>query len=133
VPLKAEPLEDPNFVWPTLEEIKQLQKAAVQERSQLLLMQRDDDVWLTESGAVWVPQDAAQMKVRLWAHFGIAGHCGVETTLQRLKLHFWWHGMAKGVKFFVDRCLLCASVQGSVQRPFGEAMHASKPNELLHW
>jgi hypothetical protein len=33
----------------------------------------------------------------------------------------------------VARCLHCASAQGSVQRPFGEAMHASKPNELLHW
>jgi hypothetical protein len=45
----------------------------VQERSQLLLMQRGDDVWITESGVVWVPHDAAQMQVRLCvvAHFGI--------------------------------------------------------------
>jgi hypothetical protein len=118
-----------------LEEIKLLQDVAVQERSQLFLMQRGDDAWITESRAVWVPQDAAQMQVRLCvvAHFGIAGHRGVETTLQRLKLRFWWNGMAKDVKFFVAWCLHCASAQGSVQRPFGEAMHASKPNELLHW
>ena len=31
------------------------------------------------------------------------------------------------------RCLHCASAKGSVRRPFGEAMHASRPNELLHW
>jgi hypothetical protein len=94
VPLKAAPLEDPNFIWPTLTEIKQLQNVAVQERSQLLLTQRGDDVWITESGVVWVPQDVAQMEVRLCvvAHFGMAGHRGVETTLQRLKLRFWWHG-----------------------------------------
>ena len=75
------------------------------------------------------------MQVRLCvvAHFGISGHRGAETSLQRLKLRFWWHGMAKDVKFFVTTCLHCASAQGSVQRPFGEAMHASKPNELLHW
>jgi hypothetical protein len=76
-----------------------------------------------------------QMQVRLCAvaHFGITGHCGLETTLQRLKLRFWWKDMVKDVKFFVARRLHCASVQGSVQRPFEEAMHTSKPNELLHW
>ncbi len=133
VPLKAAPLEDPNFVWPTLEEIKQLPDVAVQERSQLLLTQRGNDVWITESGVVWVLQDVTQMQVQLFvvAHFGIAGHRGVETTLQRLKLRFWWHGMAKDVKFFVARYLHCASAQGRVQRPFGEVMHASKRNELL--
>jgi hypothetical protein len=83
VPLNAAPLEDPNFVWPTVEEIKQLQDVAVQERSQLLLTQRGDDVWITESGVVWVPQDAAQMQLRpcVVAHFGMAGDRGVETTL----------------------------------------------------
>jgi hypothetical protein len=110
-------MEDPKFIWLTLEEIKQLQDVAVQERSQLLLTQRGDDVWITESGIVWVPQDAARMQVRLCvvAHFGIAGHRGVETTLQRLKLRFWWHSMAKDDKFFVARCLHCASAQGTVQ------------------
>ena len=67
------------------------------------------------------------------AHFVIAGHRGVETAPQLLLARFWWKGIAKDIKFFVARCLHCATAQDRMQRPFGEAMHASKPNEHLYW
>ncbi|GMF10761.1 unnamed protein product [Phytophthora lilii] len=43
------------------------------------------------------------------------------------------HG--KDVDFFVRRCLHCASTLGGPPqpRPLGEAMHAEKPNKLIHW
>jgi hypothetical protein len=110
VPLKAAPLEDPNFVWPTFEEIKQLHDVAVQERSQLILTQRGDDVWITESGVVWVPQDATQMQVRLCvvAHFGIAGHSWGRDYLAAIEAPFLVARHARPF-LFLNRCIFIMS------------------------
>jgi hypothetical protein len=44
-----------------------------------------------------------------------------------------WGSLKADVKFFVSRCLHCASAVGGNPRPLGEALHASQPNGLIHW
>jgi hypothetical protein len=43
--------------------------------------------------------------------------------------------MAKDVKVFVQNCLNCvATIPGEkVRRPLGTQLHATKPNEILHF
>jgi hypothetical protein len=43
--------------------------------------------------------------------------------------------MAKDVKVFVQNCLHCvATIPGDkVPRPLGTKLHATKPNEILHF
>lgn len=59
----------------------------------------------------------------------------MDTTRSSIAARFWWNDLAADVEFFVRRCLHCASVVGGppIPRPLGEAMHAERPNELIHW
>jgi hypothetical protein len=43
--------------------------------------------------------------------------------------------MAKGVKVFVQNCLHCVAIihGDKVPRPLGTHLHATKPNEILHF
>ena len=40
----------------------------------------------------------------------MAGHMGVERTLQRIRKRFWWPGVAKDVKNYVQSCPECQKV-----------------------
>jgi hypothetical protein len=139
VPLKISPLMDKEFVWPTVDEVQRIQEVYVEKHGHPDDVKPpvavSDGVLRCTDGALWIPPDAAELQVRLCviAHFGLAGHRGYDTTLDRLKPFCWWHNMANDVKYFVSRCLHCASTQGTLKRPYGEALHASKPNEILHW
>ncbi|KAK1945593.1 Pro-Pol polyprotein [Phytophthora citrophthora] len=124
-----------NFVWPTMKGILEVQNGVTPPkdvtRSTEDLMLRDKD------GRIWIPDEATGMQMRICVvgHFGIAGHRGMKVTLLQIKEKFVWTNMAKDVEFFVRRCLHCASTLGGPPqlRPLGEAMHAEKPNELIHW
>ncbi|KAG3092615.1 hypothetical protein PI124_g15604 [Phytophthora idaei] len=95
------------------------------------LMRRD------KHDRIWIPDGATdmQMRVCMVGHFGIAGHRGTKVTLKQISEKFVWTKMANDIEFFVRRSLHCASTLGGPPqpRPLGEAMHADKPNELIHW
>ena len=40
----------------------------------------------------------------------MAGHIGVERTLQRIRKSFWWPGVMKDVKTYVQSCPECQKV-----------------------
>ena len=40
----------------------------------------------------------------------MAGHMGIERTLQRIRKRFWWPGVAKDVKNYVQSCPECQKV-----------------------
>ncbi|KAF4147360.1 Integrase zinc binding domain [Phytophthora infestans] len=88
-------------------------------------------------GQIWIPGSAGSLQLRLCivGHFGAAGHRGMDTTRSSIAARLWWNDLAADVDFFVRRCLHCASVVGGppIPRPLGEAMHAERPNELIHW
>ena len=75
------------------------------------------------------------MKAAIAAHTGIGGHRGKAVTLAALQAHFFWNTMEEDVNSFVGTCLHClATAPGiTVPRPLGSALHAVKPNHLIHF
>jgi hypothetical protein len=77
------------------------------------------------------------MQVRLCviAHCGRGGHRGHQVTLSAIQDHYYWKAMSKYIKVFVGSRFHCiASAPGeATPRPRGEALYASKPNEVIHF
>jgi Integrase zinc binding domain len=69
------------------------------------------------------------------AHCRSAGHRAYEVKLCAIKEYVSWTTMAKDVKVLVQNCLHCvATTPGDkVPRPLGTQLHATKPNEILHF
>ena len=142
------PMQEKDFDWPSMDEIKEAQRDS-RKKQELWWNESTKDMcrqwagvtedsegyWRTESGALWIPAGVPDLKIRLCvvAHYGLGGHRGVESTLLCLKKHFEWHHMKSDVQRFVGQCLHCMGAAGRVKRPYGEALHATKPNELIHW
>ncbi len=86
---------------------------------------------------MWIPEADKTLKLRVLiaGHTGITGHRGWRTTKATVQAHFWWKGLARDVESFVKSCIHCLSTESGkvVPRPLGHAMHAEKPNELLHF
>lgn len=84
----------------------------------------------------WIPSDADLIKLRISiaAHTGMAGHRGYNTTNETITKHFWWSKIDEDVKEFVYSFLHCLATNPGkvIQRPLVNALHASKPNEMLH-
>jgi Integrase zinc binding domain len=88
------------------------------------------------NNTLWIPDRAVEQQLRLCveAHCS-AGHRAYEATLGAIKEYVAWTTMAKDVKVFVQNCLHCvATIPGDkVPRPLGTQLHATKPNEILHF
>jgi hypothetical protein len=69
------------------------------------------------------------------AHTGLAGHRGYRSTLDQIRSHFSWSTMETYLTSFCENCLHCLSALGGDEkpRPLGEALHASEPNEIIHF
>jgi hypothetical protein len=95
-----------------------------------------DGLLRTTDGQVWIPSHADDLHLRICivAHTGLGGHRGTQTTLETISSKFYWETLADDVRSFCRTCLHCVSTLGgeSAPRPWGEALHADKPNELLH-
>ncbi|ETV82011.1 hypothetical protein H257_05537 [Aphanomyces astaci] len=75
-----------------------------------------------------------QVRICVVAHAGVAGHRRVEATTASVAEMFDWPTLKTDGKNFVTACLHCMVVDGeSVPRPWGEELHATKPNELIHF
>jgi Integrase zinc binding domain len=89
------------------------------------------------NNALWIPERAVELQLRLCveAHGRSAKHRAYEATLGAIKEYVAWTTMAKDVKVFVQNCLHCAAtIPGDkVPRPLGTQLHATKPNEILHF
>jgi hypothetical protein len=59
----------------------------------------------------------------------------VRTTRGAIKEYIAWTTIAKDVKVFLQNCLHCvATIPGyKAPRPLGKKLHATKPNEILHF
>jgi Integrase core domain/Integrase zinc binding domain len=89
------------------------------------------------NNALWIPERAVELQLRLCveAHCRSAGHRSYGATLGAIKEYLAWTTMAKDVKVVVQNCLHCvATIPGDkVPRPLGTQLHATKPNEILHF
>jgi hypothetical protein len=76
-----------------------------------------------------------QLRLCVEAHCRLAGHRAHEETLGAIKEYGAWKTMEKDVKVFVQNCLHCiATIPGDkVPRQLGTQLHATKPNEILHF
>lgn len=135
------PLQSADFDWPSLAQVLELQQGELRSRCAdeplpEVTWNEDDQVFKTASGQVWIPDSAVDMQQRLCvvAHAGAAGHRGQAATLKMLKECFVWSTMTDDVATFIKACIHCLMVKGEViPQPFGQALHATKPNELLHF
>ena len=134
-------LEDA-FVWPDAKEIRLIQDAARYDLTETdglsdLSLSADSDLYLTKDGQVWVPAEAQDLQLRICivAHTGPGGHRGHQATLKSVSTLFYWPTLTEDLRTFCNTCLHCRSTIGGdrTPRPFGEALHASRPNEILHF
>lgn len=96
-----------------------------------------NSVWVNEKGEIFIPREAKQLRLRILvaAHAGLAGHRGRDPTIANLEGRFWWQEMRKDAEDFVKSCLHCLTSDSgnTVPRPLGHALHASEPNEVIHF
>jgi Integrase core domain len=89
------------------------------------------------NNALWIPERAVESKLRLCveAHCRSAERRAYEATLGAIKKYVAWTTMEKDVKVFVLKSLHCVNtIHGDrVPRPLGAQLHATKPNEILHF
>jgi hypothetical protein len=83
------------------------------------------------------PSVQSQLRLCVEAHGRSEGHRAyeVEVPLGAIKEYVAWTTMANDVKDFVQNSLRCvATITGEkVPRPLATQLHATKPNEILHF
>jgi RNase H-like domain found in reverse transcriptase/Reverse transcriptase (RNA-dependent DNA polymerase)/Integrase zinc binding domain/Integrase core domain len=138
------PTLDDSFVWPTAREIRLLQDASLTqngsyfdapaaERPTLV----DKELYRTPGGQVWIPPESIELQLRICivAHSGHGGHRGRLPTTNSITALFYWKTLIEDVRTFCKTCLHCCSTIGGdrTPRPYGQALHATTPNEVLHF
>ncbi|KAH9109322.1 hypothetical protein AeMF1_015599 [Aphanomyces euteiches] len=129
------PLQSREFKWPSMDEIVQLLRAHP-DRETMSTWDETLKCFVTPASKIWIPDDAIDLQVRVCvvAHAGAAGHRRIDATTASVEEMFEWRTTKADVKGFVSACLHCIVVDGeSVPRPWGEALHATKTNELIHF
>jgi Integrase zinc binding domain len=136
----AASMDTTNCDFPVAAEVLRLQKAAVRNPylKEVLSKKRGTNGLLVNyQGNIWIPTNAVCMQVRLCviAHCGRGRHRGHQVTLSAIQDQYYWRDMSKYIKVFVGSCFHCnASAQNeTTSRPRGEVLHASKPNEVIHF
>lgn len=129
--------DDEEFVWPTAAEVAKVQLNHMDARPASLLQDSTDGLWRDGNGAVWIPDLAADLQLRMCviAHTGPSGHRGFKTSLRVLRPFFTWSTDEEDMSNFVKACIHCLSTSGGGKepRPYGPAFHGTKPNDLLQF
>ncbi|MCH88698.1 hypothetical protein A2U01_0009589, partial [Trifolium medium] len=60
----------------------------------------------------------------------VGGHSGIQATLARLSATFYWPGMYKDVKQFVNACSVCQHNKYSTQPPYGLLQPLPLPQQV---
>lgn len=127
--------DSPEFNWPSRVEMLEAQERY--KNSAPSDATADDSKLLSIKGAVWIPDECIDLKLRLLtiAHAGNAGHRGFDPTWNVLREHFTWNSQRDDVRSFVSSCLLCVlSKSGNkIPRPLSTTIHAAKPNKVIHF
>ena len=65
---------------------------------------------------------------------GLSGHVVADAAYSNISQLFWWPNTKDDISVFIQHCLHCLRVKDSmIPRPFGDAIHASKPNKVMHY
>lgn len=129
------PSSSEKFDAPCLEDIEKSQRSSTEVPPKQF--KRVGSIIQDDQKVIWIPSDDDDLKIRILiaAHCGPSGHRAKSTTLRELLKHFYWKEADNCVDSFVKSCLhcLCTSSGKSIPRPFGHAIHATKPNEVIHF
>ena len=116
--------EEPTFLSQVREQ--SVRDTAYQE---LLTTTPEDRVWTQRGGLLWrrdagriqlvVPQSTRLRNEALRdSHDApMAGHFGVRRTLARLRIRFWWKGMAADTQAYCESCIKCQTRKSSTKSP----------------
>nr|CCA27306.1 AlNc14C503G11959 [Albugo laibachii Nc14] len=135
---KASPIHEKQFAWPTINEVQGVHNESLSDKAL-----QDRPVWkdeyqayVTQNGRIWPPDGSTELQQRLCTipHPGVARHRVTRTTVQSVKALFEWSSLDSDVKTFCRGCLHYLRNGSSMEpRPFGESLHATRPNELIHF
>lgn len=124
--------ESEKFDWPTASKIDTEQ--CKHEATCPAHLQFKNDSWTDEVGAIWILDNSTVMQLHLCinAHTGPSGHRGDKATEASLQKHYCCLTISSD-NTSVRSCIHCRSTfeGGKVPRPFGLAVHGTKPNDLL--
>ena len=135
---------DPDFTWPTVPELQQLQVPSLADSplSEAVIKlapvaKNDHGLRVSTQGAVWIPHNAINIQLRICVigHCGRGGHRGGDITIKNIQEQFVWQGMKADIEVFCHTCLHCQSTIGSllVPRSMSHALYAGDPNEIIHF
>jgi hypothetical protein len=134
------PLQQADFEWPTAATISDSQRLAITEgggTTPVGVEWDEDALFFTNmEGRIWIPDAAVDLQQRICviAHQGASGHRRIAATTKSVSDKFVWKTLSTDVEAFVRACLHCLCIDGKVvPRPLGSALHAEKPNELIHF
>ena len=106
--------------------VEEMKKAGVK-------MLRDEE-WKIEEGLVlkegrvYVPKNKKLRVEIIWLHHNmlIAGHGGQWKTVELVTRNYWWPGIMKEVKRYIEGCDQCQRMKNRVERPAGKL----RPNQI---
>ncbi|KAH9108266.1 hypothetical protein LEN26_014132 [Aphanomyces euteiches] len=133
------PLQQVDFEWPTAATISKIQRSALKGGETTptgVFWDEDVAFFVDQDGRIWIPDNAVDLQQRLCviAHQGASGHRRIVATIKPVSDKFVWKSLSTDVEAFVRACLHCLCIDGNmVPRPLGSALHAEKPNELIHF
>ncbi|CDF38803.1 unnamed protein product [Chondrus crispus] len=124
-----------DFEWPSSRDIAKAQNETALPRPKNL--QKSNGLWLTSTGAIWIPDDSTDLQLRLCviAHTNAAGHRGSRTTEHVMCKAYHWSTQSADIGEFVKACIHCLSTTGGGKMPrrFGPAFHGTHRNDLLQF
>lgn len=84
---------------------------------------------------LFVPAEetAKQEIFRLYHDYPLAGHFGVERTLERIQRKYFWNDITKSVRDHCQSCQVCQLRKPRKHRPYGDlqSLYPSKPYQEL--
>ena len=123
------------YDWPKMRDVRESQQASSEAAPRRFTQQ--NGLYIDSKHVYWIPSNDDQMKTRILVagHAGIAGHRGISTTKEGIVQHFWWKNCHDDIESFVKSCLHCLLTASNdiIPRPLGHALHASRPNEIIHF
>jgi len=92
---------------------------------------KEVDGIMYKEGKVYVPKDKKLRAeiVRLYHDTPIGGHGGQWKTVELVTRNFWWPGVTKEVKRYVEGCNACQQNKNCTEQPTGKLMPNSIPEK----
>jgi len=86
---------------------------------------------ILKKGKVYVPKDKALRIEVIRLHYDIPmeGHGGQWKTVELVTRNFWWPGVTREVKRYVEGCDTCQQNKNHTEQPVGKLMPNSIPDK----